>query len=174
MAASEKIVLITVKYRASRGLGLATAKAIASLSPSYYIICGIRADSQAETHQSNISTAELDITNSDSIGAAVSHIKDKYGKLDVLVNNAGVSSKLPNIVDNLTERISVNPLGSTRVTEALMPLLEKSSTPILLFIITVLGSIAARSDPTHPFTQIEATGYRTSKATLDLLMACYT
>lgn len=54
-----------------------------------------------------------------------------------------------------------------------MPLLEKSPAPILLFISTVLGSITARSDPTHPFTQIQATGYRTSKAALNMLMACY-
>lgn len=70
---------------------------------------------QAETHQSNISTVELDIRNSDSIGAAVSHIKELYGKLDVLIKNDGASSKLPSVVDNLTEFISFNLLDPTRV-----------------------------------------------------------
>ncbi|KAF7876577.1 hypothetical protein EAF04_001665 [Stromatinia cepivora] len=167
---AKKIVLVT----GNRGLGLATAKAIASSSPSYHVIRGIRAANSDETSQSNISTVELDVTKPDSINAAVKNIEEKFGQLDVLINNAGVSSKLPSLVDNLTECISVNLLGSTRVTEAFMPLLETSPTPILLFISTVLGSITARSDPTHPFTQIQATGYRTSKAALNMLMACYT
>lgn len=54
-----------------------------------------------------------------------------------------------------------------------MPLLEMSSAPILVFISTGLGSITSRSDPTDPFTKIQAPGYRTSKAALNMLMACY-
>jgi NAD(P)-dependent dehydrogenase (short-subunit alcohol dehydrogenase family) len=116
----------------------------------------------------------LDITNSASIEAAAAEVTKRYGKLDILINNAGVSSKAPSLVENLEQCISVNLLGSARVTESFLPLLKKSSSSRLIFITSVLGSIAARSDPLNPFAGIPASGYRTSKAALNMLLACYT
>jgi len=163
---------------ASRGLGLATAKALATSLPSSHIICGYRShgtddNSSIDSNLSNLSKIQLDVTSHESVQAAVQTITKQYGKLDILINNAGVSSHTPDLVDNLTECISVNVLGAARVTNAFLPLLKASSSPRLIFITSVLGSIAARSDPNDPFGQIPAVGYRTSKAALNMLLACY-
>ncbi|PQE18764.1 short-chain dehydrogenase protein [Rutstroemia sp. NJR-2017a WRK4] len=172
MSASESIVLIT---GATRGLGLATAKAIASSFPASLILCGCRTlpSTPLDANLTNLIPVRLDVTDPSSVDAAVEEITQKHHKLDILINNAGVSSKSPDLTTNLTECVSVNLLGAARVTEAFLPLLEKSPSPQLLFISTVLGSISARSDPAHPFAQIQATGYRASKAGLNMLLACY-
>ncbi|KAM3085381.1 hypothetical protein ACMFMG_002461 [Clarireedia jacksonii] len=64
-------------------------------------------------------------------------------KIDILISNAGVFSKSPNLIINLSECIPMNLLGTARVTEAFLPLLEKSPFPQLLFISTVLGTNSA-------------------------------
>lgn len=120
-----------------------------------------------------MSFVQLDITSPQSVEAAVQQITDRHGRLDILINNAGVSSQSPALTDNLTECISVNLLGSARVTEAFLPLLKQSSSARLIFITSILGSITARSDPNDPFAQIPAAGYRTSKTAVNMLLACY-
>lgn len=126
-----------------------------------------------DSNLSNLSKIQLDVTSPSSVQAAVESISKQYGKLDILINNAGISSHVPDLIDNLTECYSINVLGSARVTQAFVPLLKASSSARLIFITSVLGSITARSDPDDPFGRIPAMGYRTSKAGLNMLLACY-
>jgi len=120
-----------------------------------------------------MSQLQLDITDAHSVNTAVQNLTQKYGKLDVLINNAGVSSIDATFMDGLNKCMTTNVLGSARVTELCLPLLKKSSSPRLLFITSGLGSITHRSDRSSSYSQIKDPGYRASKAALNMLMACY-
>jgi len=173
MSAPPYIVLVT---GASRGLGQVTAKVIAGSNSSYHVICGFRTiepESASTSNPSNMSQIQLDVTDAHSVDTAVRHLTQKYGKLDVLINNAGVSSLDATFMDGLDKCMTTNVHGSARVTESFLPLLKKSSSPRLLFITSGLGSITDRSDRSSLYSQIKDPGYRTSKAALNMLMACY-
>ncbi|CAG8974445.1 hypothetical protein HYALB_00004141 [Hymenoscyphus albidus] len=150
---------MTEMLRASRGLGLATSKAISESFPTYHIFRGCRhlkpeTEGIQQSLPSNTSEIQLDVTNNESIELAAKYITENYGKLDVLINNAGISSNASSLTDNLNECISTNLLGSSRVTEAFLPLLKKSTSARIVFLTSVLGSINARSDPSDPFSQL--------------------
>lgn len=115
----------------------------------------------------------MDVTKKESIRLAVQYVTEHYGKLDIIINNAGVSSQASSLTENLEECISTNLFGSARVTEAFLPLLKNSLSARLIFVTSVLGSISARNDPTDPFSQLSVIGYRTSKAALNMLLACF-
>jgi NAD(P)-dependent dehydrogenase (short-subunit alcohol dehydrogenase family) len=96
---SETIVLIT---GANTGLGFATVKALAASSKAQYkILLGGRSIDKARAAaeearpllvESSIEPVQIDIEDDDSIEALVETIKQKYGRIDVLVNNAGTST----------------------------------------------------------------------------------
>jgi NAD(P)-dependent dehydrogenase (short-subunit alcohol dehydrogenase family) len=139
------------------------------------VICGCRTiePESSNANPTNISQIQLDITDSNSVNNAVQTITQDYGKLDVLINNAGVSTVDAGPMDGLVKCLTTNVVGSARVTESFLPLLKKSSSPRLLFVTSSLGSITDRSDPSSVYTPVKDPGYRTSKAALNMLMACY-
>jgi len=149
---------------------------IAESNPSYHVISGLRTiepDSSSTSNAINMSQIQLDVTDARSVDTAVQHVTQKFGKLDVLINNAGVSTAVATLTDGIKRCMATNVEGSARVTESFLPLLKKSSSPRLLFITSGLGSITDRSDKTSPFSGTRDFGYRASKAALNMLMASY-
>lgn len=100
---SEIIVLIT---GANTGLGYETVKALSTSSAKYKILLGGRSLDRAKaaadelrpnfTAGSSVEPVQVDIEDDESIAGIVRTITDKYGRLDVLVNNAGML--LPNAI----------------------------------------------------------------------------
>jgi NADP-dependent 3-hydroxy acid dehydrogenase YdfG len=84
----------------------------------------------------------LDVTKLDSIDAFVGEVKKKFGRIDVLVNNAGLARGLAPIAEgsdeDWIEMWEVNVLGLLRMTRASLPLLRKAKHGH----IVNLGSIA--------------------------------
>jgi NAD(P)-dependent dehydrogenase (short-subunit alcohol dehydrogenase family) len=103
------IVLIT---GANQGIGLATARKLAT-EPNYHVIIGSRnvgAGAEAaksilsENQLADVSSLQLDLNSDASITAAVQAISSTYGRLDVLINNAGVLLDLDTTVPGLSTR----------------------------------------------------------------------
>ena len=73
---------------------------------------------------------QLDVTDDASVAAAVETIRDAGTGLDVLINNSGIAGLLKSVSDtspdDLTEVYATNVVGLVRVTQAFLPLLEKS------------------------------------------------
>lgn len=121
-----------------------------------------------------VSAIHIDVTDDGSVDAAARQVADTHGRLDVLVNNAGIGSRHNSSArDAMREVLAVNVVGVVSVTEAFLPLLRKSSAPRLIFVSSTTGSITIAADPNGPLHGGGAMDYRSSKAALNMLMVLY-
>jgi NAD(P)-dependent dehydrogenase (short-subunit alcohol dehydrogenase family) len=123
----------------------------------------------------------LDVTDDASVADAVTRV-EAGGGLDVLVNNAGIEPRLadnavPTPADesagSFRETFETNVFGPVRVTAAFLPLLRKSSAPVIVNVSSGLGSLADMSDPgsyTHFYSGLS---YPASKAAVNALTIQY-
>jgi NAD(P)-dependent dehydrogenase (short-subunit alcohol dehydrogenase family) len=118
----------------------------------------------------SLSTVQLDVTDNTSIQAATEYVAGRFGRLDVLVNNAGVSSKDLDLQTQLGKTLATNLVGPALVTETMEKLLLKSRKPYLLHVGSRYGSLALASDPSSPVYQLPLPIYSASKAALNMLM----
>lgn len=163
---------------ANSGIGYAASKVIASASSKYHVIMasrslenGKQASSalQATGIQGTTSSIQLDVTDESSIAAAVKQVEGEHGRLDVLVNNAGIYSQASSLKEQMEATFNTNVIGAAVVAEAFSPLLLKSSNPYLLHISRALGSLYQASDPQSGYSEIDGRVYRMSKAALNML-----
>ena len=94
----------------------------------------------------------LDVTDDESVIAAARLIEERAGRLDVLVNNAGVAGdwpEEPSTVDLETVRrlVETNVIGVIRVTNAMLPLLRRSVHPRIVNQSSHVGSLALQTTP---------------------------
>jgi NADP-dependent 3-hydroxy acid dehydrogenase YdfG len=120
---------VAVVTGASSGIGAATVVALGRLG--YRIAAGARRLDRVRRVVGESGVAlPLDVTNLESIDAFVGEVKQKFGRIDVLVNNAGLASGLNPIDqardDEWIEMWEVNVLGLMRMTRACLPLIRKA------------------------------------------------
>jgi NAD(P)-dependent dehydrogenase (short-subunit alcohol dehydrogenase family) len=127
------------------------------------------AEIQASGVKGSLSSIQLDITNQQSIEAAAKQVEDEFGRLDVLVNNAGIYNKDASLRTQLETTLNTNVIGAALVSEAFRPLLLKSKRPYLLHVGSGLGSLALAVDVNSPDYSVPATAYRMSEAALSML-----
>ncbi|RFU29746.1 hypothetical protein B7463_g6606, partial [Scytalidium lignicola] len=173
-----RIVLIT---GANSGVGYATTKVIANASKDFHVIMTGRSLEKVERAKSEIETAgiqgslsavQLDVTDEKSIEQAVEVVQEKHGRLDALINNAGVGSMDPDIRARFTLCMETNVLGPALVATAFRPLLFKSQNPYSIFVSSGVGSLTKAlqdSSTYHPLPNEDA--YRSSKAALNMVAA---
>jgi NAD(P)-dependent dehydrogenase (short-subunit alcohol dehydrogenase family) len=182
---SKTIALIS---GANQGIGLAAATRIAR-EFGYQVIIGSRnAENGAKeaaklrTEGLAVDSVQLDLASDESIERAADYISSKYGKLDVLVNNAGIlidvgvakaNPELP--TRELFEKtFSTNVTGTACLTEAMIPLLRKSDQrPRLVFVSSIMGSITESLDQTTAWYEGEYRAYDASKAAANMLAVNY-
>ncbi|KAH8674628.1 short chain dehydrogenase reductase [Tricladium varicosporioides] len=181
LPSSRTIALVT---GANRGIGLAVASQLVK-DHNYHVIIGSRDPKAGQDAASSISfdpvkvsSIQLDLVSDSSIASAVEHIKTTYGRLDVLINNAGVLydisvPKLP-IRELFRETFETNVFGTACLTEALLALLRKSSHPRIVFVSSSIGSLTEATDTTKPFYAVDTKAYDSSKAAVNMLMLNYT
>lgn len=166
--------MLTCATGANSGVGYAAATAIASASSAYHVIVAGRsperiAKAKSEIEASGVkgelSTVQLDVTDQNSISQAASHVNEKFGRLDVLVNNAGIEN------DDFLTTAAVNVTGPTLVSAAFRELLLKSSAPYSIYVSSVVGSLTLASDPTSPlYGPAGSNAYRSSKSALNMMV----
>jgi NAD(P)-dependent dehydrogenase (short-subunit alcohol dehydrogenase family) len=168
---------------ANSGVGFATAKIIASTFENFHVLVAGRFLQKAEAAVSEIKAAgvkgllsaiQLDVTDDKSIENAATFVDQKFGKLDVLVNNAGVANGDPDIKVRLRKCMDTNVTGPALVSAAFRPLLLKSQKPYSIYVSSVTGSLALASDPNSPPLIYRGPprgeAYRASKAALNMLI----
>ena len=132
---------VAVVTGASSGIGAATAAALGRRG--YQIVAGARRIQRVQRVVGDLGLAlPLDVTDQKSVDAFVAHLSKAFGRVDVLVNNAGLASGLTPIAEARDEdwiaMWEVNVLGLMRMTRACLPLLRKAKHGH----IVNLGSIA--------------------------------
>jgi len=153
-----KTVFIT---GANKGIGFETAKQLAQLG--YYIYLGSRDKLKGleainrlkELGISTVESIEIDVTNIDSIIKARQELESKTEVLDVLINNAGIAGVQPqNIstceIENLRRVFETNFFGAIQTTQQFIPLLKKSTDPIILNVSSELGSLTIHNNRQNP------------------------
>lgn len=168
---------------ANQGIGFETAKNLLLPSATYHVLLGSRDLAKGLEAASSLTklpikgtvkALQIDVTDDASVDAAARQVKDTFGRLDVLVNNAGIGARHnPSARDAIREVLAVNVVGVVSVTEAFLPLLRNSSVPRLIFVSSTTGSITHAADPKSPLHGGGAMDYRSSKAALNMLMVLY-
>jgi len=167
---------------ANGGIGFLTAVAIAASSSDYHVIVASRSlekgeralkEMQQQNLKGSLSLLQLDVTNEQSISNAAKAVANDIGRLDILINNAGIVSRSTSLIAQLRETFETNTFGPAIVTEAFISLLQKSTNGRLIYVSSGLGSLACRADESDPYYQLPATAYRMSKAALDMLTICH-
>jgi NAD(P)-dependent dehydrogenase (short-subunit alcohol dehydrogenase family) len=119
----------------------------------------------------------LDVTDDASVTAAAKQIEDRFGRLDVLVNNAGITGgrpQEPTLVDPEIIRtvVETNVIGVIRTTNALLPLLRRSASPRIVNMSSGVGSLARQTTPGAETGPIAA-AYSPSKTFLNAVTVQY-
>lgn len=158
-------------------------------SPNNHVIMGARSSTKAEARikevqgkgiKGTLSYVLLDQNEDASISSGVEQIKKEFGRVDVLVNNAGVC--LPDDKEwapreTLRATFETNVFGVMLLTEALIPLLKASKNPMVINVTSGLGSIAGlspnidKNNILSNFQSVPSPAYRMSKAALNMLTA---
>ena len=121
----------------------------------------------------------LDLNSDESIAKAAQQVEQKYDRLDVLVNNAGITQRYvdPNGKsrrDIMAAVFDTNVFGTYETTEAFAPLLAKSTkTPRIVFVSSSVGSLQLRTQPETVTRATPFTEYPTSKAAENMLTLHY-
>ena len=124
---SGKTILIT---GAGKGIGAVVAGLTAAHGAQTYAGVHRAPDPNWEEHLASTSVVQLDVTDANQVNEAIERIDSESGKLDALVNNAGIIVPIKHInklsTDEFRDAYEVNALGLHRVTCASLPLLRKS------------------------------------------------
>ncbi|KUL92526.1 hypothetical protein ZTR_02630 [Talaromyces verruculosus] len=184
--ASKAIVLIT---GANRGIGFGVARRLVREHPNYHVIIGSRDATQGREAAStllaeeassspSISSVELDVTSDTSISAAKQTIEKEHGRLDVLINNAGIALDVKekgkiSLREMMQRTYDVNVFGASVVTDTFIPLLEKSDNPRIVFVSSSLGSLTLAADTNSQFSKEQFLAYKSSKTALNMVMLAY-
>ncbi len=172
-----KIALIT---GANKGIGLETARQLAR-DHGFTVLIGARDEARGQEAVSELKSAGLDAqlliidpTDAASIAAAAAVVEADFGKLDVLINNAGTGSKEDGALvalDAMRAVYEINVFGLHAVTLAFWPLLEKSEAARLVNVSSILGSLTTYKN--GDFGDHDALAYDSSKAAVNMMTLNY-
>src|ERR1700683_3319280 len=177
MTSDKKVALIT---GANRGIGLETARQLGQNGLTVVVAARTlkAAKETAATLQGEGIDAfpvQLDVTKEDDRKSAAKAVVEKYGKLDILINNAGVGAEdgmfTPKTVETteaeLQKVFGTNLFSVIAVTREFLPLLKKSPAGRIVNLSSILGSLTLHADPNSPIAGFKNFAYNSSKSALN-------
>jgi NAD(P)-dependent dehydrogenase (short-subunit alcohol dehydrogenase family) len=172
-----KIALVT---GASRGLGLETARRLGRQEDSTVIVgaraaaAGERAVHELREEGIDAELVLLDVTSPASVAAAADRVAARHGRLDVLVNNAGILPEATEGTDNgpidvemFRRTFDTNVFGAVSVAQHFLPLLRRSPAGRIVNVSSTMGSLADQLNPGSPYYGVVVPAYQGSKAALN-------
>lgn len=175
---SKKIALIT---GANKGIGFETARQLGKENVTVIVTArdnekGKAATATLQKEGIDAEFVQLNVNDAADIQKVYDYIESKYGKLDILINNAGIQQESADWGVNNTTTISEKDLRETldtnffnvvKLTNTLLPLIRKSDAGRIVNLSSILGSLQLHSDPTSPIYSSKLFAYDTSKAALN-------
>jgi NAD(P)-dependent dehydrogenase (short-subunit alcohol dehydrogenase family) len=175
MAQAKKVALIT---GANKGIGFEVARQIARAG--WTVLVGARNEELGKQAAEKLKGEGLDahfvhvdLDAHETAAIAAEGIDGQFGKLDVLINNAGIvgaGDGPPSKVDiqALTKVMNTNYVGSVVVTQAMLPLLQKAGKAQVINVSSGLGCISLQTDTSWPYAPVKVLGYCSSKAAMNM------
>lgn len=177
----QKIALVT---GANKGIGFEIAAGLGALGWSVGV--GARDAGRGEVAVAKLRAGgadvfgvPLDVTDDGSVTEAAALIEERHGRLDVLVNNAGVTGGMPQTpttadLATVQTAVETNVIGVIRVTNTMLPLLRRSAEPRIVNMSSGVGSLTRQSSS----AELETTGplsvaYAPSKTFLNAVTIQY-
>jgi NAD(P)-dependent dehydrogenase (short-subunit alcohol dehydrogenase family) len=180
---NRRIALIT---GGKRGLGLQTALELVTRDVDVILGCrdykkGQRVALELREQGHQAEALELDVADQATHQGVYDYLGKQYGRLDILINNAGIwkesatassplpgnnrTSTLPSEI--LRETFETNFFGTVALTQKLLPLIRKSAAGRIVNVSSIMGSLTLHSDPESPIYSYKVFAYNTSKAALN-------
>ncbi|MFJ8748391.1 SDR family NAD(P)-dependent oxidoreductase [Streptomyces sp. NPDC102441] len=166
----------------NKGLGYETARRLGALGWRVFLGArdearGLRASEQLAADGADVTFVPLDVTSDESVAAAVLTVSGITGRLDVLINNAGITGELVGPEETLPQHLvpvlEVNVVGPVRVTHAFLPLLRAGHDPRVVMVSSGAGSLTITSDPERKESTFPHLMYPPSKAALNMITTQY-
>lgn len=167
---------VTLITGANKGLGYATARRLIDEGHTVYV--GSRDTERGEKAAAELGAraVTIDVTDDASVASAMRTIEGDEGRLDVLVNNAGIGDT--NDLEDVTgasalAAFDTNAVGVVRVTQAALPLLRLAANPVVVNVSSALGSFWAVTNPERHESQNAFVVYGATKAAVSMLTVQY-
>lgn len=173
----KKVALIT---GANKGIGFETARQLGAQGVT--ILVGARDEARGTEAAAKLQSegvdahfVQLNVTDAATHANAAKFIEDKFGKLDILINNAGVlmdygvpTSAAP--IANWRTTFETNVFSLIELTQTLLPLIKKSEAGRIVNLSSILASLTLNRDPHSPIAAgaYFNTSYNASKAALNM------
>ena len=169
---------VAVVTGANKGIGFEIARQLAREEITVFIGArdeerGRAAAEKLQAEGLDARPLRLDVTDDASVAAAASFVEQNAGRLDVLVNNAGVAiddgppSRVS--IDALRRTYETNVFGVVRTTQAMLPLLRRSDAGRIVNLSSGLGSLTQNSDPSWEFASVKYLAYNSSKTAVNAI-----
>jgi len=178
---SGKVAFIT---GANKGIGFETARGLGKLG--FTVVIGSRdagrgraaADKLRSEGIESVEAVRFDVTRPGDHKEVARHLQDRYGKLDVLVNNAGVQLEDGDFTsgfnttstgnpDILRQTFDTNFFAVVALTQTLLPLIRKAPAGRIVNLSSILGSLTLHSDPSSGIYAKKVFAYDASKTALN-------
>jgi NAD(P)-dependent dehydrogenase (short-subunit alcohol dehydrogenase family) len=170
----KRIALVT---GANRGIGFEIARQLALQEMT--VLIGARHDERGLGAQKELAAQGLDVhfvridmTDPTTMEAAVSRIKDVFGRLDVLVNNAGIQIDAATRILELNTAVfqntlETNAVGPLLLSQACVPIMKENQYGRIVNMSSTLGSLSDIANPDSAYGQVQSPAYRLSKTLLN-------
>ena len=162
----ERVALIS---GGNRGIGREVVRELAALG--YRVVIGSRdlqaGEEAARELGENVTACRLDVTDEESIVRCVASIAEEHGRLDVLVNNAGITGggwstdAVDADLDEVRRTLETNLFGAWRLTEEALPLMRRNGYGRIVNVSSGMGQLSDMGG--------HSPGYRVSKTGLNVL-----
>lgn len=173
-----RVALVT---GANRGLGLAISKKLAALG--YVLVVGCRDEESGRVTEAELAEdfpdvhfVLLDVADATSIMASLGKIRDRFGRLDVLVNNAGIMIdgeatilELPPVL--LQNTVTTNAYGPLLLSQGCVPIMREHGYGRIVNISSTLGALTDMANPASAYASLDVPAYRLSKTILNGITA---
>jgi NAD(P)-dependent dehydrogenase (short-subunit alcohol dehydrogenase family) len=178
------MTMIALITGANKGIGYETARLLGVRGATVLVAARDEARGRAAEHSltkggADARFVQLDITDEKSALRAAEWVDGEYGRLDALVNNAGIAKAdgdwMPSStrLATLREVYETNVFGVVAVTNAMLPLLRRAGAARIVNVSSEVGSIASMTDPDSPLWPLTSVPYPSSKTALNMVTAMY-
>ena len=161
---------------ANKGLGYEAARRLLADGHEVWVAARDGERGRRAAQELGARFVQLDVTSEESVNAATATVQAETG-LDVLINNAGIAGPHTSIAELVVAHVEnvydTNVFGPVRVTQAFIPLLQRSSAPVIVNVSSGLGSETLVRDPERSELTVNSVAYCSSKAALIMITTQY-